>query len=77
MSRVRRTYQHPLLRTLHDGLLEQAEAEINRKMKVAILVAGGKTHAEISRQLGISRAAVKAIVRDLEQVTLDLALDAA
>jgi DNA-binding CsgD family transcriptional regulator len=46
-------------------------------MKVAILVAGGKTHAEISRQLGISRAAVKAIVRELEQVTLDLALDAA
>jgi len=69
---VRRTYQHPLLRTLHDGLLEQAEAEINRKMKVAILVAGGKTHAEISRQLGISRAAVKAIVRELEQVTLEI-----
>ena len=74
---MRRTYEHPLLRTLHDGLLEQAEAEINRKMKVAILVAGGKTHAEISRQLGISPAAVKAIVRELEQVTLDLALDAA
>jgi DNA-binding CsgD family transcriptional regulator len=46
-------------------------------MKVAILVAGGHNHREISRQLGISRAAVKAIVRDLEQVTLDLALDAA
>ena len=69
---VRRLYQHPLLRALHTALLEEAEAEINRKLRVAVLMAAGHQQAEVARRLGVSPADVRATIQQLERVAPEL-----
>lgn len=69
---VPRTYQHPLLRALYRALLEEAEAEIHRKLEVAILVAADYPQTTIADRLGLSVRDVRTTVRELERVARHL-----
>ena len=73
---VPRTYGNPLLDSLHRALLEeaieQAEIEIERKLRAAVLLAADRHQAEVARELGVSPADVKAMIQDLERVAARL-----
>ncbi len=67
---VHRVYRHPWLRALHRALLDEAEAEaeIESKLRVAVLVAAGYNQTEIAGRLGLSLGDVRMAVRQLERV---------
>ena len=67
---VPRRYGHPPLSALHRALLEeaieQAEIEIERKLRAAVLLAADRHLTEVARELGVSLADLKAMTSTMQ-----------